>query len=79
MRHTCVTILGNNDVPDQVVREYTGHRSDSINSYRHTGKAMKCKVSSFLNDYHQPNVPEVLKNADLKAIQNFSNVECDGG
>ena len=78
MRHTCATILGNNDVPDQVVHEHSGHRSDSIKSYRHNGKAMKRKVSSLLNDYPQSNVPQVLKNTDLKAIHNSNSSECNG-
>ena len=50
LRHSCGTILHNNDVPDQVIREHTGHRSDAINGYRHTSKATKCKVSSLFND-----------------------------
>ena len=47
----CGTILHNNDVPDQVVRKHTGHRSNAIDGYRYTSKATKHGVSSLINDY----------------------------
>ena len=50
LRRTCATTLYENNIPEQVIQETTGHRSvEGVRSYKTTSSAKKRKVSEVLH------------------------------
>ena len=60
LRATCATRMYNSNVPEQIIKETTGHRSECVRTYKRTNEAMKQATSNTVNN-GVTNVSELVK------------------
>ena len=78
--HTCASFLYSDqeNCPEQVIAEQTGHRSLAIRKYKHTKKDLKCKVSSVLTDglsVKQNAETSMVSSCSSSSVKLFKNSE----
>ena len=49
LRATCASRMFTNDVPEQIIKEVTGHKSDCVHNYKCTSYEMREKASNTLS------------------------------
>ena len=55
LRATCASRMFANDVPEQIIKEVMGHKSDCVRNYKRTSDEMRQKASNTLSKQHVSN------------------------
>ena len=80
LRATCATRMFENSVPEQIIKETTGHRLDCVQSYKRTSDRLKQKASETLSrapmlstinesDSDSPVIPTIEPEVETKPFQ----------
>ena len=73
LRATCTSRMYANEVPEQIIKEVTGHRSDCVRQYKRTNDELREKASLTLG---QPNNKKVkITNKLGKLVDSKPKVE----
>ena len=64
LRATCASRMYANEVPEQLIKEITGHRSECVRTYKRTSDKLKEKASRTLCINSQEGTSKVVKNAE---------------
>ena len=68
LRTTGVTCLFDNEIPEKVIKEVSGHRSNAVQLYDRTGEAMKCKVSATMSASEPEKIVHTLRKTSIPEI-----------
>ena len=73
LRATCVSRMYANEVPEQLIKEITGHRSECVRSYKRTSDKLKEKASKTLHVQSQKSDQKTVKNETKHEVEESVN------
>ena len=79
LRATCASCMYDRQVPEQIIKEVTGHKSDCVHVYKRTSEVLKENASKMVSGETSPKKVKVeVENDVVKEGKNLPKVDVDG-
>ena len=78
LRAMCATRMYDNDVPEQLIKEITGHKSECVCTYKHTSDHLRENVSHTLSEVGKNSIESSVgseENVNVKKVK-IEEIEC---
>ena len=66
LRATCASRMYSKEVPEQIIKEVTGHRSECVRTYKRTSEVLKEKASHTVSSLDEPSTSSGIKYAKIE-------------
>ena len=74
LRATCASRMYAKEVPEQLIKEVTGHKSDCVRQYKRTSEELKQKASNTVTNNVEPSTSSGIKRAKLENLVTLEDV-----